>query len=58
MLDNVCHLMMHLGQITSIYYHSERDVLNGNYNCPPRIVNDKYNVEDVRKESSIKHLFH
>ena len=58
MLDNVCHLMMHLGQITSTYYHPERDVLNDNYICPPRIVNDKYNVEDVRKESSIKYIIH
>lgn len=49
MLDNVCHLMMHVANIKSCYYQSERDVLSESYKCPPRILNDKYDVKDVRK---------
>lgn len=53
MLDNVCHLLFHLGKIQTKYYHKERDVLDDDYICPPRIVNDKYDVEDIKNNKGI-----
>lgn len=49
MLDNVCHLLLHIGCVSSCYYHSERDVLSEDYICPPRVINDEYLLEDVRE---------
>lgn len=34
--DNLCHLLMRLGGIKSVYYHESRDVLSSQYICPPR----------------------
>lgn len=53
MLDNVCHLLFHLGRIQTNYYHRNRDVLDDNYECPPRIINDKYLVEDIKKNKEL-----
>lgn len=36
MSDNLCHLLMRLGEVKSIYYHENRDVLSPQYQCPPR----------------------
>ena len=36
MSDNLCHLLMRLGGIKSVYYHESRDVLSPQYICPPR----------------------
>lgn len=36
MSDNLCHLLMRLGGVKSIYYHENRDVLSPQYQCPPR----------------------
>ena len=36
MSDNLCHLLMRLGGVKSVYYHESRDVLSPQYNCPPR----------------------
>ena len=36
MSDNLCHLLMHLGGVKSVYYHENRDVLSPQYQCPPR----------------------
>ena len=52
MLDNVCHLLFHIGRIRTQYYHLERDILDDAYRCPPRIVNDRFSIEDVRKKIS------
>lgn len=54
MLDNVSHLLLNLGCINSIYYHPERDILSDNYECPPRIINDKYDVDEFRHSSCPK----
>ena len=35
MSDNLCHLLMRLGGVKSIYYHKNRDVLSPQYQCPP-----------------------
>ena len=36
MSDNLCHLLMRLGGVKSIFYHENRDVLSPQYQCPPR----------------------
>ena len=36
MSDNLCHLLMRLGGVKSVYYHENRDVLSPQYQCPPR----------------------
>lgn len=36
MSDNLCHLLMRLGGVKSVYYHEDRDVLSPHYKCPPR----------------------
>ncbi len=36
MSDNLCHLLMRLGGVKSVYYHESRDVLSSQYQCPPR----------------------
>ena len=36
MSDNLCHLLMRLGGVKSIYYHENRDVLSPQYQCSPR----------------------
>ncbi len=40
MSDNLCHLLMRLGGVKSVYYHDSRDVLSSQYQCPPRIANN------------------
>jgi len=40
MSDNLCHLLMRLGGVKSVYYHENRDVLSSQYQCPPRIANN------------------
>lgn len=52
MLDNVCHLLFHLGRVQTQYYHPERDILNDAYSCPPRIVNDRFSIEDVKSRNN------
>ena len=36
MSDNLCHLLMRLGGVKTVYYHENRDVLSPQYQCPPR----------------------
>ena len=36
MSDNLCHLLMKLGGVKSVYYHESRDVLSPQYQCPSR----------------------
>ena len=36
MSDNLCHLLLRLGGVKSIFYHENRDVLSPQYQCPPR----------------------
>ena len=35
MSDNLCHLLMRLGGVKSVYYHENRDVLSTQYKCAP-----------------------
>lgn len=36
MSDNLCHLLMRLGGVNSVYYHENRDVLSPQYQSPSR----------------------
>lgn len=38
MTDNLCHLLFHLGGVSSTYYREDRDILSNSYVCPPRII--------------------
>lgn len=38
--DNLCQMIMSVSGIKSDYYVSQRDILNDNYICNPRFVND------------------
>ena len=40
-IDNTCHLLFHLAGLRTPYYISRRDVIADDYQCPPRMVNDK-----------------
>lgn len=49
MTDNLCHMLFHLGGVSSSYYHKERDILSDSYVCPPRIiVEDHVNYDNLR----------
>ena len=47
--DNLCHVLFHLGQIETIYYKAERDLISPTYKCPRIIINDvvEYKDEDI-----------
>lgn len=47
MLDNLCHLLFHLGGVKTCYYIPERDVLSEKYNCPARLINGKTDYDEV-----------
>ncbi len=42
---DVCHLLFHLGGVSSQYYKSQHDVISDDYKCLPRIMNDKYDYD-------------
>lgn len=51
MTDNICQLLFHLAGLTNQpYYKSKRDVLSNDYQCGPRILNDKYDYDKIRNE--------
>lgn len=37
-IDNLCHILFHIGQIETNYYKPERDLLSPSYKCPPRVI--------------------
>lgn len=47
MSDNVCQLLFTLGNISTMYYHEERDVISPSYKCPPRILQDKIDYDQL-----------
>ena len=46
--DNLCHVLFHLGQIETMYYKAERDLISPTYKCPRIIINNvvEYKNED------------
>ena len=49
MTDIICHILMTLGGVKSNIYDSSRDVLSDDYICPPRIVNESINYDEIIK---------
>lgn len=48
MTDNTCQILFHLGGLRqSPYYKSKNDLLDYNYKCGRRIVNDQYNYDEI-----------
>ncbi len=47
MTDNLCHLLMKLGGVTSDYYNDVRDPLSDKYICPPRIIEDGRDFDKI-----------
>lgn len=51
MTDNVCQLLFHLAGLTNQpYYKPQCDVLSPEYQCGPRILNDKYDYDKIKKK--------
>lgn len=48
MLDNTCQLLFRLAGLQTPYYHSKRDVLSDDYQCPRRIINDEYDFDELK----------
>lgn len=46
-IDNLCHMLFSLGMVETPYYIPERDVLSDSYECPPRIVGDKFDYDSI-----------
>jgi putative transmembrane sulphatase len=48
MTDNICQILFYLGGLTSSpYYSAKHNVLSKDYVCGKRIVNDKYNYDNI-----------
>lgn len=50
MIDNTCHLLFHFANLNPPYYKASRDILSSQYQCPPRIVNDKIDYDEVMSQ--------
>ena len=50
MIDNTCHLLFHFANLNTPYYKASRDILSSQYQCPPRIVNDKIDYDEVMSQ--------
>ena len=50
MSDNLCHLLMRLGGVKSVYYHEDRDVLSPHYICPPRIIGGSRDYDLLKQQ--------
>ena len=47
MIDNLCQLLFHLGDIKTKSYHSERDLISPNFKPRKRIVLDQYDYDGI-----------
>ena len=46
MSDNLCQILFHIGNIQTRWYHSKRDVLSSDFQCPPRIIESAINYDE------------
>lgn len=52
MTDNICQLLFHLAGLTNQpYYETQRDVLSNDYQCKSRVLNGRYNYEQIKNEN-------
>ena len=55
MSDNICQLLFGLAGLTEQpYYHAQRDVLSPSYRCGRRIVNERYDYDEIMKQNPEK----
>ena len=52
MIDNLCHLLFHLGEIQSDYYVPERDLISDRFKPRKRIIEDmffkKFDYDEIK----------
>lgn len=48
--DNVSQMLLGLSGITTPWYHAERDILSPSYQCPKRIVREKYDYDQLTQQ--------
>lgn len=51
MSDNICQLLLHIGNIRTKWYQSCRDVLSLDYQCPPRIIESSVDYDKVQEHN-------
>ena len=51
MTDNICQLLFRVAGLTNQpYYKTQRDVLSPDYQCGPRMLNDRYDYDQIKSE--------
>lgn len=50
-LDNVSQMLLGLSGITTPWYQAERDILSSTYQCPKRVVREKYDYDQLIHQS-------
>ncbi len=47
-IDNLCHLLFHIGKIDTHHYNEERNLISSRYKCGKRIMHHKYDYDEIR----------
>ncbi len=47
MIDNLCNMLLHLGNIKTKFYHSDRDIISAAFKLRKRIIVDRYDYDSV-----------
>lgn len=47
MIDNLYHMLLHLGNIRTKYYHSDRDIISSDFKPRKRIIVDQYDYDSI-----------
>ena len=54
MIDKVCHLLFHLGEVNTKYYQHQLDILNIDYQCGKRICNYVNDYDKIVTKKQLK----
>ena len=49
-LDNVSQMLLDISGIATPWYHAERDILSPTYQCPKRVVREKYDYDELAQQ--------
>lgn len=52
--DILCHMLFHLGGVSSSYYNRNLDILSPSYQCPRRLINGQYDYDEIMLGKSLK----
>lgn len=47
MIDNLYNMLLHIGNIKTKYYHSDRDIISTDFKSRKRIIVDKYDYDSI-----------